>query len=117
MCVKKMRRGDIKLLRTRARQAARLLGAMSNPRRLIVLCELGHGERSVGALSRMAGLSQSALSQHLAKLRAQGLVRTRRDAQTVYYRLTSPTASAVIATLIAQFCLPARGNRQKRKDV
>lgn len=107
-----MRSDGIKFLKARARQAARLLGAMSNPRRLIVLCELGHGERSVGALARMAGLGQSALSQHLAKLRAQGLVRTRREAQTVYYRLASPAASAVIATLIAQFCPPARGSRQ-----
>ena len=87
-----------------ARRASTLLKAMSNERRLLILCHLAEGERSVGELESLVGLSQSALSQHLARLRADGLVATRREAQTIYYTLADETARAVIATLHAAYC-------------
>lgn len=82
-----------------ARRAANLLRALSNERRLMILCRLGEGELSVGALQARLGLSQSAISQHLARLRAEGLVRTRRAGQTIYYSIAEPTAVRVVATL------------------
>jgi DNA-binding transcriptional ArsR family regulator len=77
---------------------------MGNPHRLVVLCQLLAGERSVGELERLVGLSQSALSQHLARLRRDGLVKTRRSAQTIYYSLAGEEASAVLATLYQLYC-------------
>lgn len=87
-----------------ASSAARLLRAMANESRLSILCRLGRGEMSVGALAEAVGLSPSALSQHLAKLRAEGLVRTRRSAQTVFYGLASREAAMVITTLAELYC-------------
>ena len=88
----------------KASEAAGLLRAMSNERRLLILCRLGAGECSVGAMQKDIGVSQSALSQHLAILRADGLVATRRDAQTVYYRIADPAALRVIDTLASIYC-------------
>lgn len=65
----------------------KLLKALSNERRLLIICALKKGEKSVGELEDIIGLSQSALSQHLARLRRDGAVVTRRDAQTIYYSL------------------------------
>ncbi|MBB3136836.1 DNA-binding transcriptional ArsR family regulator [Rhizobium pisi] len=79
--------------------AAALLSAMANPKRLLILCSLVKGEVAVGALATQVGLSQSALSQHLSKLRAQKLVKTRRDAQTIYYSSTSEPVMKILATL------------------
>ncbi len=87
-----------------ARRASALLKAMSNEHRLMILCQLLHGERSVGELERLIGLSQSALSQHLARLRRDDLVRTRRQAQTIFYSLHGDEASAVISTLYGLYC-------------
>lgn len=88
-----------------ARAAAGLLKAMSNECRLLVLCHLAEsGELSVGQLVERVGLSQSALSQHLAKLREEGLVATRKDAQTVFYRVCDPKASTLLALLHDLFC-------------
>ena len=98
------RRGDARELTAKAHEAAKLLTALANERRLAMLCELLDGERSVGELVESVGLSQSALSQHLAKLRAARIVATRRDAQTVYYRLASEAAGSVMATLAAIYC-------------
>ena len=94
-------------LGNRAGQAARLLKVMSNERRLMVLCHLIDGERSAGELERLVGLRQSALSQHLAKLRGQGLVRTRRDGQSIYYALASNGPREVIELLHRLYCGPA----------
>jgi ArsR family transcriptional regulator, virulence genes transcriptional regulator len=80
-------------------QAARLLKLLANEQRLTVLCRLSGGEMSVTELGAFVNLSQSALSQHLSKLRADGLVATRRDAQTIYYRLSDPTAERLIGVL------------------
>ncbi|MBY5830838.1 transcriptional regulator [Rhizobium ruizarguesonis] len=79
--------------------AAALLSAMANPKRLLILCSLVKGEVAVGVLATQVGLSQSALSQHLSKLRAQKLVKTRRDAQTIYYSSTSEPVLKILATL------------------
>ena len=80
--------------------------ALANPHRLAILCELSKGERCVGALRQGAGLSQSALSQHLARLRREGLVRTRREAQNIHYSLASDEVRAVIALLHRLYCAP-----------
>jgi DNA-binding transcriptional ArsR family regulator len=77
---------------------------MGNPHRLMVLCELAVGEKSVGELERLVGISQSALSQHLARLRRDQLVKTRRSAQTIYYSLAGHEAPQVLATLHRLFC-------------
>ncbi len=79
--------------------AVTLLKAMANERRLFILRHLQRGEQSVGELNDRMQLSQSALSQHLAWLRRDGLVKTRKEAQTVYYSLASPEASQLIALL------------------
>ena len=84
--------------------AAALLRALANERRLLILCQLGDGELTVGALQARIGVSQSALSQHLALLREEGIVATRRAGQTIYYRIADPAAVQVIATLAGIFC-------------
>jgi len=95
---------DAKELTAKAAEAARLLTALANESRLAILCELVEGERSVGRLVEAVGLTQSALSQHLAKLRAAGIVATRRNAQTIYYRLASEAAGSVMTTLADIYC-------------
>ncbi len=100
------------LLRAKAVEAAHLLEMMANPRRLMILCELADGERSVGELVPVVGLQQAALSQHLARLRAAGLVDTRRASQMIYYRLANPAVVAVINTLAAVFCPDRASNRR-----
>lgn len=90
-----------------AGDAARLLRLLANERRLMVLCHLvGAGEMHVGALASTIGLSQPAISQHLALLREDGLVATRRAAQTIYYRLADDKAARVIALLRELYCVP-----------
>ena len=95
---------DLKRMSRKAEQAARLLRALSHGARLRVVCELVDGERSAGDLVRASGLSQSALSQHLAKLRTEKLVATRRDAQTIYYRIADPKALQVLKVLFELYC-------------
>lgn len=92
--------------------ATALLKAMGNPRRLMILCHLLEGEKSAGALERLVGLRQSAMSQHLAKLRREGLVGTRREGQAIFYALAAPEPRAVIEVLYRLFCKPMqRGER------
>ena len=95
-------------LRSRAGEAASFLKSIANDRRLIILCELVKGERTVGELEAVAGLSQSALSQHLARLREARLVKTRRESQSIYYSLADPGVSKVIGVLHDVYCRPAR---------
>ena len=92
-----------------ARRASALLKAMSNEHRLMILCHLLHGERSVGQLERLVDLSQSALSQHLARLRRDQLVRTRRVAQTIYYSLNGSEATSILRALYLLYCAPEMG--------
>lgn len=99
------RKSDIERLQESAGQAAALLQAVGNPNRLLVLCLLiAQSEMSVGALNEAVELSPSALSQHLARMREEGLVTYRREAQTLYYRIDNPNVAKLIATLKDIFC-------------
>jgi len=93
-----------------ADEAAALLKALAHPARLLVLCQLVEGERSVGELQPITGLSMSALSQHLAVLRKMALVHTRRESQTIFYSLTEGPAASVLDALYAAYCA-GRGGR------
>ncbi|WP_151985192.1 metalloregulator ArsR/SmtB family transcription factor [Rhizobium sp. EC-SD404] len=92
-------KSDAEALKLKSDEAADLLSAMSNAKRLLILCNLVEGEMPVGQLAETVGLSQSALSQHLAKLRARKLVSTRRDAQTIYYSIASESVYQVLETI------------------
>jgi ArsR family transcriptional regulator len=89
-----------------AGRAAALLRLLSNERRLMILCQLIGGDLSVGTLQGRLGLSQSALSQHLARLRADRIVATRREGQTIFYRIIDPAALHLLETLADLFCPP-----------
>lgn len=93
-------------LDTKADAAAELLSAMANPKRLMILCHLLDGEMSVTALGQAVAMNQSALSQQLARLRAMRLVETRRDGQTIYYRVASQEVRRVLETLYGIYCAP-----------
>jgi DNA-binding transcriptional ArsR family regulator len=102
-------------LEAKAEDAAKFLEMLANPRRLMILCELANGERSVGELVPIVGLQQAALSQHLARLREQKLVATRRESQMIYYRLNNPSVMAVIDVLADIFCRPAQSKRSVKR--
>jgi len=87
-----------------ATRASNLLKSMANESRLMILCQLAEGEKSVSELKGNIGLSQSALSQHLAILRRDQLVDTRREAQSIFYSLASESATAVMKTLYDIYC-------------
>lgn len=91
-------------LKAHALEATQLLKALANENRLMILCSLAQGELSVGELNDRVSLSQSALSQHLAWLRREQLVQTRRDAQTIYYSLQGTKAQQVIEVLQSIYC-------------
>ncbi|MFT3756551.1 MAG: metalloregulator ArsR/SmtB family transcription factor [Pseudoxanthomonas sp.] len=98
-------KAEKQFLETGAAQAAALLRALGNENRLLLLCFLiEHGELSVGQMQEQLGLGQSALSQHLARMRAEGLVDFRREAQTLYYRIADDDVKKVIATLKKIYC-------------
>ena len=91
-------------LRANAQQATRLLKALANENRLMILCHLDGRELSVTELNQCLDLSQSALSQHLAVLRRDNLVSTRRESQTIYYSLNGEEAKRIISTLHDMYC-------------
>ena len=95
---------DFEPVRRHAEDAAAMLRALSHEARLKVLCELVGGECSAGDLVKASGLSQSALSQHLAKLREEKIVETRRDGQTIFYRLGDPQVARVLGVLHELYC-------------
>jgi DNA-binding transcriptional ArsR family regulator len=95
---------DIEGMAANADQAEKFVKQFANKNRLMILCVLSEGELSVGELNQKIPLSQSALSQHLAKLRDAGLVETRRDSQTIFYRLDDPNVKTIIASLYEIFC-------------
>ena len=96
---------EITVFEKKAADVAALLKAMANGRRLMVLCKLvERGEMTVGDLADEVGLSSSALSQHLAKLRDEGIVTFRRDSQTLWYRIADPRTEALLAALYELFC-------------
>lgn len=100
---------DAESMERNAADAVRLLKSIANESRLMVMCVLAEGELSVGALNERISLSQSALSQHLAILREQGLVKTRRESQTIYYSLADTAAISLIHTLHDIYCKPRGG--------
>jgi DNA-binding transcriptional ArsR family regulator len=91
-------------MRESAAQAVRLMKSLANENRLMIMCVLADGEFSVGELNQRIDLSQSALSQHLAVLREQGLVKTRRESQTIHYSLADTEAISLIERLHELFC-------------
>ena len=96
---------DLATFETNAGEVSTLLKAMANTRRLMVLCKLvEHGEMTVGDLAREVALSQSALSQHLAKMRDENLVTFRRESQTLWYRIADPRTETLLATLYQLYC-------------
>lgn len=103
---------DIAAMQAHAGDAAQLLKALANEKRLQILCLLASGERSVGEINALLDLSQSALSQHLAVLREEGLVQTRREAQNVIYTLMPGPAAEVMQTLHGIYCAPAAAPRK-----
>lgn len=104
---KKAATGQAQDMAAKAAEAAAFIKAMSNERRLLVLCRLIEvGEASVGSLASDVGLSQSALSQHLALLRDDGMVETRREAQSVLYRISDTRVERLVMLLHEMFCPP-----------
>ena len=91
-------------LQARAEDAAQLLKALANPDRLLLLCQLVAGERSVTELGALSGITQPSLSQQLGVLRGERLVTTRREGKSVIYRVSSPAALAILQTLYDLFC-------------
>ena len=98
---------DLDTMRAGAQQACALMKVLSNPDRLILLCELADGERNVGQLEEALGIVQPTLSQQLAVLRTEEVVNTRRDAKNIFYQIASAQALAVMQVLYTQFCTPA----------
>jgi len=87
-----------------AQYVSAILKQLANPYRLIILCSLANQEMTVGDLNEQVELSQSALSQHLAKLRESEIVTTRRESQTIYYRIANPKIKILLEILQQQFC-------------
>jgi ArsR family transcriptional regulator, virulence genes transcriptional regulator len=106
---------DSAVMELAADQASDLLKALSNRHRLLIICQLIDGERSVGDLAQFLGLRDSTVSQHLALLRKDGLVSARRDAQTIYYSIASEPAREVLKTLYQVYCAPSKASKAKRK--
>ena len=104
-------------MRESAAQAEDMLKALANRHRLMILCQLIDGERSVGDLAQFLALRDSTASQHLALLRKDGLVATRRDGQTIYYSLASEAVRRLVSTLYDIYCGPvaACGPRKRKK--
>lgn len=94
------------VMQAAADRASDLLKSLSNRHRLLILCQLFNDERSVGELAEFLGLRDSTVSQHLALLRKDGLVASRRDGQTIWYRIDSEPARAILETLWHVYCQP-----------
>ncbi|MBR0785910.1 ArsR/SmtB family transcription factor [Bradyrhizobium iriomotense] len=104
---------DPETFEKQAVEVASILRALANERRLMILCRLVEcGEDNVSSLAEVAGLSQSALSQHLAKMREEGLVTFRRESQTLWYRIADPRIEQLFAALHKLFCAPAKTKRR-----
>ena len=95
---------DLQGMQEAAGRASAMMKTLGHPGRLMILCNLAEGERSVGDLAGHLGMSQSALSQHLMRMRSEGLVATRRESQTVFYRLAEGEVHQVIQSLYDIFC-------------
>lgn len=95
---------DLGAMRSSAEAACRLMKVLSNPDRLLLLCQLSQGEKNVGELEMLVGVAQPTLSQQLGVLREEGLVSTRREGKNIYYSICSSEALAVMGVLYQQFC-------------
>ena len=95
---------DMPLMRAAAAEAASVLRTLGNPDRLLLLCQLSQGERSVGELEELLGLRQPSLSQQLAVLRSEGLVQTRRDGKRMFYSIAEPKLLVLLGTLYQLYC-------------
>lgn len=98
------RKADIKRMQEAAGEASQLMKTLGHPGRLMVLCYLVEGERSVGELAEELDMTQSALSQHLARMRSESLVETRRDSQNVFYSVTDGEVRSLIKAMYKIFC-------------
>lgn len=98
---------DLQQMAESADRASRLMKTLGHKDRLMILCQLAEGEKSVGQIADLLEISQSPLSQHLSRLRKEGLVETRREAQTIYYSLKSGEASRIVELLYELFCSSA----------
>jgi DNA-binding transcriptional ArsR family regulator len=106
---------DSDMMEAAADQASELLKALANRHRLLIICQLIDGERSVGELAEFLDLRDSTVSQHLALLRKDGLVAARRDAQTIYYAIASDPAREILKTLYQVFCAPSVAGKAANK--
>lgn len=106
---------DFAAFEANAAKVADILRALANERRLMILCKLVEwGEANAGSLAEAAGLSQSALSQHLAKMRDEGIVTYRRESQTLWYRIADPRTEMLLGHLQQIFCPPQPGNKRSQ---
>jgi ArsR family transcriptional regulator len=103
---------DIAAMRAAAAKARRLLKVLSNPDRLLLLCQLTRGEQCVSDLEQSLGIQQPTLSQQLGVLRDEQLVRTRREGKQIYYAITSDEAQAIMQVLYELYCNPKQGDQQ-----
>ncbi len=106
---------DVKRMEESAGDAAELLDAMANSNRLMILCNLANGEMPVNELAERVGMNQSALSHQLSRLRALGLVKTRREGRTIFYRIASTRVEQLLEALYGMFCgvrAPEAGARE-----
>jgi DNA-binding transcriptional ArsR family regulator len=99
---------DMDILIRQAREASELLKALSHETRLLILCLLSEGEKSVSQLEEIMDMPQAAVSQQLARLRLDGLVKPRRDGRMIYYAISNEEVSSVVETLYDLFCKPVR---------
>jgi len=104
-------RMDPEAMRAAADESSELLKALSNRHRLLVLCQLTDGEKSVGQLADFLGVRDSTASQHLALLRRDGIIASRRDGQTIWYRIASEPALAVMKVLYETYCAGSKTRR------
>jgi DNA-binding transcriptional ArsR family regulator len=95
---------DLKKMQSSADKACRLLKVLSNPDRLLILCQLSQGEKCVSELEQTLGIVQPTLSQQLTVLRKESLVKTRREGKNIHYQMKSPQAMAMMQVLYAEFC-------------
>ena len=103
---------DVQAMQVAAVRASRLLKALANPDRLLLLCQLTQGEHCVSEMEALVGVLQPTLSQQLGVLRQEGLVSTRREGKQIFYSIASSDALAVMQVLYERFCAPSTGETQ-----
>jgi DNA-binding transcriptional ArsR family regulator len=106
---------NVDIMEAAADRASDLLKALANRHRLLIICQLIDGERSVGDLAEFLELRDSTVSQHLALLRKDGLVSARRDAQTIYYSIASDPAREILTALYRVYCTPFNNKASQKK--